>query len=98
MSDSLSRTVHAICEIVRNFEPLLERAKALGIFTNDRELLECTHCGMVEDVISDGHLITYRDGDEIADSGLRFTPVNNGRYRCPGCGAEVTEPVDTEEE
>ena len=38
---------------------LKARAKALGVFTNERELLACPRCGLVEDVTCDGLLITY---------------------------------------
>ncbi len=37
---------------------LQKRAKALGVFANDRELLECPRCGLMEDVTSIGLLIS----------------------------------------
>jgi hypothetical protein len=35
-----------ISKLVRQMQPVIEKAEALGIFTNDRELLECPNCGM----------------------------------------------------
>jgi len=97
MNNSLGKTARGINKIVKTLKFVEKQAMALGIFMNDRALLECPHCGMVEDVLSDGHLITYRDGEEIKDSGLRFTRLNNGRYRCPGCKSEVSEQINREE-
>ena len=34
---------------VRQLEQAKQQARALGIFTNDRELLECPSCGLLED-------------------------------------------------
>ncbi len=36
-----------------------EQARALGMFTDDRELLACPVCGLLEDVTVEGMLITY---------------------------------------
>jgi len=87
------RTVNGIVDVVRRFQPVLEQAKALGIFTGERELLECPECRLVEDVDCDGRLMTYRDGEEAEDSGLRFEEIAEGRYRCPACGAKAQEEV-----
>ena len=67
-----------------------KRASQLGMFTNDRELLECTKCGLAEDVTSDGFLITYR-GHSLRprDSGLRFDELSGQRFRCPSCGVLI---------
>ena len=39
---------------VRKLERVKQQARALGIFTNDRELLECPKCGLLEDVMAGG--------------------------------------------
>jgi hypothetical protein len=39
-------------ELASQLAGLQKRAKALGVFTNDRELLECPRCGLLEDVTS----------------------------------------------
>ncbi len=64
-------------------------AQAAGLFMNDRELLSCTHCGLLEDVGCYGLLMTYPTGNPPVDSGLRFTKDKRGRYICPQCGAVV---------
>ena len=67
-----------------------KEAEALGIFTNDRGLLECSECGLVEDVTSDGRLITYqRTGGVCDDSGLRFEKLNETAFCCPVCSTKL---------
>ena len=78
-------------KLVVELEKVKRQAEALGIFTDDRELLECQACGLVEDVDTYGLLMTYRDGASIKDSGMRFEALDEGRWRCPACGAVVEE-------
>ncbi len=87
------QTAGRIVDVVRQFGPVLEQAKALGLFMDDRELLECPGCGLVEDVGCDGRLMTYRDGEKPFDSGLRFKNVSDGCYRCPACGMDIEEAL-----
>jgi hypothetical protein len=70
-----------------------KRAKALGIFTNERELLHCLGCGLKEDMAADGVLFTYHEADFGQDTGLRFKQVNKHTFRCPACGQNVKEPI-----
>ncbi|HMW06833.1 MAG TPA: hypothetical protein PK079_20400 [Leptospiraceae bacterium] len=77
-----------------------KQAAALGMFTNDRELLECNRCGLVEDVTIQNILITYfknekEDALTSLDSGLRFTETNDPNiFVCPSCGNNVELPVE----
>lgn len=68
-----------------------KRAKAFGIFTDDRELLGCPGCGLKEDVATNGILFTCRDSDLNHDTGLRFKRVNKYAFRCPDCGQIVKQ-------
>jgi len=68
---------------------LQAKARALGLFTNDRELLECHKCGLLEDVTINGLLITFRAPDFGQDTGLRFEELSQERFRCPGCGSMI---------
>ena len=62
----------------------------LGIFTDDRELLECPSCGLLEDVTAEGVLVTYPNtSEEVNDSGLRFIPADESSFACPSCGTKV---------
>ena len=79
-------------KLVADLVALQKRAKALGVFTNDRELLECPHCGLMEDVAANGMLITCREPDLGLDTGLRFKPWGKRAFRCPSCGKKVMEP------
>lgn len=79
-----------LTELVRQLEQVKRQARALGIFTNDRELLACPACGLLEDVTTDGRLVTYPRSDrEMKDCGLRFLPVDERTFQCPSCGANV---------
>lgn len=76
-------------ELARQLVGLQKRAKALGVFTNDRELLECPRCGLLEDVTSTGLLITCRAAALGEDTGLRFVPLADNIFRCPSCALRV---------
>lgn len=77
-------------KLVVQLKTLKKKARKLGIFTDDRELLECQQCGLKEDVTVEGFLFVYRHGAEAGDTGLRFPePDDNGTSRCPGCGKKV---------
>lgn len=71
-----------------------DRARQLGLFTGDRELLSCSRCGIEEDVTFEGYLIVAKPANPAnpgVDIGLRFSEVDaeKGLYRCPGCRKEV---------
>ena len=75
---------------VRQLEKVKQQARALGIFTDDRELLECPSCGLQEDVTSEGLLVTYpKDSADLKDCGLRFRPVRRNSFACPACGTRI---------
>jgi predicted RNA-binding Zn-ribbon protein involved in translation (DUF1610 family) len=66
------------------------QARALGIFVDDRELLMCPKCGLTEDVLSGGRLVTF-DGSSGPDTGLRFIEPTSvdGQFTCPRCGGDA---------
>ncbi len=64
-------------------------AQAAGLFMEDRDLLLCSRCGLLEDVGRYGLLMTYPADNPPVDSGLRFKKDKRGRYICPNCGAVV---------
>ena len=89
---SQSPELAPLAEVARQLQEVHAQAKALGIFTADRELLECPKCGLLEDVAFDGTLMTYRENEAaLIDTGLRFRESDPGRFICPGCGSEVSE-------
>lgn len=81
----------SIIKLAARIKELQLKAEELGLFFNDRELLECKKCGLIEDVAVDGRLITYNRYDVVADIGLRFEPCEKDRYLCPVCGSNVKE-------
>ena len=75
---------------VRQLEQAKQQARALGIFTDDRELLECPSCGLLEDVTFEGLLVTYpKDSADLKDCGLRFKRVGETHFACPTCGTRI---------
>lgn len=77
-------------KLAASLHALKKQARELGLFTNDRELLECPQCGLKEDVTIEGFLCTYRDDAIDDDTGLRFPePDDDGVSCCPGCGGKV---------
>lgn len=88
--------VEDIGRLVRQMQPVLEKAEALGIFTHDRDLLECLNCGLKEDVLITGQLVTYRGDAVKPDSGLRFIDEGDVRFRCPFCRFEVKLPPEND--
>jgi len=81
ITDVLPKSLHR--EIAR----VQRLAQATGLFLEDRDLLECARCGLLEDVSCYGLLMTYLSGKPLIDSGLRFKKDKRGRYICPNCGA-----------
>jgi hypothetical protein len=75
--------------LVRRLVKVKKQAEAIGLFTHDRELLECTS-GLIEDVTFDGSLFTYHKNDRaFKDTGLRFTKVNEDTFSCPVCKTKL---------
>ena len=87
----MSPSRNNIRELARRLAALQEHARSLGLFPGDRELLECPKCGLLEDVLMGGKLITYHAGAEGQDTGLRFEKLAEGKFRCPSCGSIVKE-------
>lgn len=68
---------------------VLIRAQILdeGGFLHDRELHQCPACGLMEDVLFSGKLVTYwHQSTEPLDTGLRFKVRGAGQLACPCCG------------
>lgn len=83
-----------IIALAQQFAALTNKARALGIFVDDRGLLMCSRCGLMEDVLIGGLLITYHHGRDPIDTGLRFKESKaEGRFTCPKCGMEIGAEV-----
>jgi len=79
-----------LIELCGELHHLKQQAKSLGLFADERELLACSECGLQEDVLADGRLVTYLEGHtNPQDSGLRFTETDEGIFACPQCGASI---------
>ena len=81
----------------QHLEKVKQQDRALVIFTDDRELLACPSCGLLEDVTAEGLLVTYpKDSDNLMDTGLRFHQLDTASFRCPACGAICHTPTEEE--
>ncbi len=70
-----------------------DQAKGQGLFVHDRSLLDCTHCGLTEDLQPDNRLTTFWwHGDFTFDTGLRFKELSNDQWQCPHCGHNMEAP------
>jgi len=79
-----------LVELSRKLAKVKAQARMLGIFTDDRELLECPNCGLLEDVTANGLLVTYPGRSRSRmDRGLRFRPADETRFACPKCGTRI---------
>ncbi len=87
-SEMLARSIAGVVERLRDLQDL---AREQGIFVADRELVSCPRCGLTEDVLADGRLITSRTQSPGQDTGLRFVEDSEGagRFSCPECGDEA---------
>jgi predicted RNA-binding Zn-ribbon protein involved in translation (DUF1610 family) len=81
----------SIGRIAQQLVDLKDEARALGIFAGDRDLLTCPKCGLMEDVLVDGTLVTYHEENNPKDTGLRFveSTTAKGRFNCPECGSKI---------
>ena len=86
-----------LIELFHHLEKVKQQARALGIFTDDRELLACPSCGLMEDVTAEGLLVTYpQDSQNTEDTGLRFRQLDTESFQCPACGATCHVPTEEE--
>lgn len=90
----VSHLTSDILSLERELNRVRKQAELLGLFTNDRELLECSGCDLAEDVAFDGRLMTYhRKGSDFSDCGLCFERLNDTMFRCPVCMTELQKAV-----
>ncbi len=79
----------SISTLAARLSAVQRQAEKLGIFTELRDLLKCTKCGLVEDILCDGRLVTYYEGKKTEDTGLRFKHKKGSAYYCPKCGLKA---------
>jgi hypothetical protein len=88
---AIAPLMHDLRQLAAAVVAVRAKARALGLFANDRELLECPGCGLMENVAIDGRLFTCRPETLDEDTELRFEEVSPNCFRCPACGAAVRE-------
>jgi hypothetical protein len=87
-------------QTILELQAVQKRAEELGMFIEGRDLVECPHCHLMEDVDISGILTTYFrpvEYDQLAldvafkppDTGLRFEEVTENQFKCPVCGTTI---------
>ena len=87
----MSRRRNSLHELAARLVAVQKAARSLGVFTGNRGLLECHKCGLLEDVISTGQLITCRSTSLGRDTGLRFQELSRNRFHCPVCRVTIQQ-------
>ena len=83
-----------LAQLAKRLQEVHHRAEAAGLFIEDRDLLQCPRCGLMEDVGFDGRLMTYlRTDADTKDSGLRFE-LNKKQCICPFCHLVFSPPAE----
>ena len=78
-------------DLCRELQHLRTEAEGMGLFVGDRELLDCPHCGLFEDVTAEGLLITSQElAHPPVDTELRFRVVSANTFQCPACAAAIS--------
>ena len=81
--------VTGLSELASRLQQVKAEAARLGMFTDDRELVECSKCGLKEDVDVHGFLLTCYEGSLGKDTGLRFKEDTDSKFSCPKCNSVV---------
>ena len=82
--------------LVAQLAKIRAQVKAQGGIGADRDLHQCPACGLMEDVLYGGKLVTcWRQSAQPVDTGLRFKEVGADQLACPGCGC-VSLVLDTD--
>jgi rubrerythrin len=70
--------------LAKTLMELQEKCRALGSFTNHRELAECQTCGLLEDVDISGRLLVCSE-DNLSELVGTFFIESDNDVRCPKC-------------
>lgn len=84
-------------DLLRKINRVHRLSQEAGLFMDDRELLRCHNYGLQEDVAVTGQLITYKSGEGVSDSGLRFEKGEGDTYVCPVCKIKVNGEINLEQ-
>lgn len=96
-SRSLDPAFRSFVPLFRRLYEAQQRAKKLGIFIEDRDLLTCPQCGLHEDIAFSGMLQVTMPPHLGEDTGLRFKAVKrrSGHWCCPACKKEFKAPDES---
>lgn len=91
-----AQLIEKLKPVIEHFQSLRQECIKAGLFMADRQLHTCPSCGLVEDTLVNGVLVTYWPVQDFApqpDTGLRFVEVGALDLACPACG-QVSRQVE----
>jgi|GEM_PF-2391672 len=95
------KALQDLMQLASRMAELHKQLESKGVFVGERDLLECDNCTLMEDVMMDGHLVTYfrpaaladfhlpLQGQAPADLGLHFEKLEENHFACPVCGKRI---------
>jgi len=85
--------------VAKQIQSLRKQAENLGLFVEDRDLLTCPKCRLMEDVTIEGLLIVVRQAAQDMDTGLRFQQLGESGcdWKCPSCGCHFVQKPDSKD-
>lgn len=95
--EQMNESVAFLNEAFAKLKQAMAEAKANGFYVCDRPLVECPHCGLMEDAVENDRLITYFKNEREKYLDLRFEELETGYFLCPNCSKIFHEPYDPDD-
>ena len=92
--EKMNEAVAFLNEAFAKLKQAMAEAKANGFYVCDRPLVECPHCGLIEDAIENDRLVTFFKNDRKKYTNMRFEELETGYFLCPNCAKIFHEPYD----
>ncbi|MDO9264175.1 MAG: hypothetical protein Q7U02_09425 [Desulfosalsimonadaceae bacterium] len=95
--EELNESVAFLNEAFAKLKQAMAEAKANGFYVCDRPLVECPHCGLMEDAVENDRLVTFFKNDRKKYTNMRFEELETGYFLCPNCSKIFHEPYDPDD-
>ncbi|MFZ2807860.1 MAG: hypothetical protein WA081_04035 [Desulfosalsimonadaceae bacterium] len=91
--EEMNESVAFLNEAFAKLKQAMAEAKANGFYVCDRPLVECPHCGLMEDAIENDRLVTFFKNERKKYLNLRFEELETGYFLCPNCAKYFMSPM-----
>jgi hypothetical protein len=95
--EELNESVAFLNEAFAKLKQAMAEAKANGFYVCDRPLVECPHCGLMEDAVENDRLVTYFKNERQKYLDMRFEEPEPGYFLCPNCSTLFHVPYDPDD-